>query len=112
MSAGGNRGYDGVPEWDLVESEHRSKLARAINRINGGKFNATGSITLQQGQTTTTLTDSRIFATSFIDFMPTTANAATAKANIFVTNPIKGAATINHASSANADQTFTYLVIG
>jgi hypothetical protein len=112
MSTGSNRGYDGVPEWDQVESEHRSKLARAINRINSGKFNATGSITLQPSQTTTTLTDSRIFATSFIDFMPTTAHAATAKPSIFVTNLVKGAATINHASSTNTDQAFTYLVIG
>jgi hypothetical protein len=112
MSTGSNRGYDGVPEWDQVESEHRSKLARAINRINGGKFNATGSITLQPSQTTTTLTDSRVSATSFIDFMPKSAHAAAAKPSIFVTNLINGAATVNHASSANTDQTFTYLVIG
>lgn len=112
MSTGSNRGYDGVPEWDQVESEHRSKLARAINRINGGKFNATGTITLQPAQTSTMLTDSRIFATSFIAFMPTTGHAAAAKPTIFVTNLVKGSATINHASGASTDQTFTYLVIG
>ena len=28
MSTGGNRGYDGVPEWEAVDTEHRRKLAQ------------------------------------------------------------------------------------
>lgn len=83
-----------------------------VNRLLIGKLNATVDVTLTASVTTTTLNDSRIGASSFLDFMPQTANAATAKANIYVTGRTKGQATINHASSANVDQTFTVLIIG
>jgi hypothetical protein len=112
VSVSVQKGFPPVPENEADEQEHRRKIARAVNRINGGKFNATGSITLRANQTTTTLTDSRIYATSFIWLMPTTANAKTALANVYFTNLLKGSATINHSSSANTDQSFTYLVIG
>ena len=44
--------------------------------------------------------------------MPTTANANTAKANLYVSARADGSATLTHASSSNADQTFGYIVIG
>lgn len=106
------KGFPAVAETSSDEKEHRRQLAQIANRLNRGKFNATGSITLRASQTTTTLTDERIGATSYIDFMPTTAHGATAKQSIFMTNFIKGAATINHASSANTDQSFVYAVLG
>ena len=87
-------------------------LVAFVNRMLIGKLNVTGTITLTAGATSTTLTDSRIGSTSYIDFMPTTANAATAKANLYVSARTKGAATLTHALSANTDQTFVYVVIG
>lgn len=87
-------------------------LVAFVNRLLLGKLNCSGTITLNTGATNTTLTDHRIGATSFIGFMPQTANAATAHASIYVTGQTKGSATINHASSLNTDQTFRYAILG
>lgn len=107
-------GFPGVPKLLPDEKEHRRQLAQVINdQLNRGKFNCTTSVTLAVSPaTTTTLVDERIGYGSYVDFMPTTANAATAKAGIYVTNRIKGSLTINHAASVNADQTFTVVILG
>jgi hypothetical protein len=113
MSTGSNRGYDGVPDWEASESEHRRKLARAINRINGGKLNCTLDVTLRAGQGTTTIIDPRIAATSFLSWMPQTASASAAeRAGIYVSSRAKGAAVLNHAVNAAADQILTILILG
>jgi hypothetical protein len=112
MSGGRSKGFPGVAEVVSDITEHLRQIARVINTILRGKLNAVGTITLTASAISTTLTDDRIGAESHIDFMPTTANAATAKASIFVDGRKQGEATIHHASSANTDQTFTYLVIG
>ncbi len=113
MSTGGNRGYDGVPEWEAVESEHRRKLARAINRINEGKINCTLDVTLRPGQATTTIVDPRVAATSFLCWMPQTASASVAeRAGIYVSNRAKGSAVLNHAANAATDQTLTIVILG
>lgn len=106
-------GYPGIPKNLPDEADHRRKIAEMLNdRINRGKFNCTTSITLTPSVTTTTLIDERLGAGSFVWFMPVTAHASTALANIYVTNQGKGSCTINHASSANVDQTFTVLILG
>ena len=113
MSTGLNRGYDGVPEWEAAESEHRRKLARAINRINQGKLNCTLDVTLTPSQTTTTVADPRIARTSFLSWMPQTASASAAeRAGIYVSGRAKGSAVLNHAASAATDQTLTILILG
>lgn len=84
----------------------------AINAVLRGRISATLIITLAASATTSTFSDTRISPTSFIGLMPQTAHAATAlAAGIYiVTGP--GQATINHASTADDDKTFTALVIG
>lgn len=84
-----------------------------VDTINTlAKRNVGRTVTLNVSATTTTLQDERIGPNSFIWFMPTTANASTALAGVYVSARQKGRATITHASSANSDQTFTYVVIG
>jgi hypothetical protein len=113
MSTGGRHGYDGVPEWETVETEHRRKLARAINRINSGKINCTLDVTLQANQVTTTVVDPRIAPTSFLCWMPQTATASAAeRAGIYVTGRTKGSAVLNHAANAATDQTLTIVILG
>tara|TARA_R100001015_G_C4507069_1_gene79868 strand:+ start:49 stop:378 length:330 start_codon:yes stop_codon:yes gene_type:complete len=97
-----------IPDHDL----HLRLVSTSLNSTIDGKLNSTGSITLRASQTTTTLTDERIGGNSIILFMPTTANANTAKANLYVSSRGEKTATLTHASSANADQTFGYIVIG
>lgn len=107
-------GFPGVAKLLPDEKEHRRQIAQMLNdQVNRGKFNCTVSVTLAVSPaTTTTLTDERIGYGSYIDFMPTTASAATAKASIYVTNRIKGSLTINHAANAAIDQTFTVVILG
>ena len=113
MSTGSNRGFDGVPESEPAESEHRRKLARAINRINQGKLNCTLDVTLQANQTATTVVDPRIARTSVLCWMPQTASASTAeRAGIYVSSRSKGSAVLSHAANAATDQTLTILILG
>lgn len=84
----------------------------ALNRMLLGKLNCTGDVTLASSVTTTTLTDSRITARSFIDLMPQTESAKNAKSTVWISGRGTGTATINHALDITTDRTFTYLIIG
>lgn len=108
------KGFPPVAELKVDEKEHRRELAKKINLMNAGKVNCTQTgFTLNTSATTTTLTDSRLYANTYVDFMPTTAHAAAAKvAGMWVTGQKKGSCTVNHTSSANTDQVFTALIIG
>lgn len=101
-------GYLGLPSHGGTPRE----VATVVNRLNQGKMNVTGEITLTASSTTTTLTDPRIGPDSVIEFMPLTANAATAKASLYVTDRGDGTATLNHSSTADADKTFGYAILG
>jgi hypothetical protein len=97
-----------MPDHDL----HLRLISSSLNNTIDGKVNSTGDITLTASATTTTLTDARIGLNSKIFFMPTTANASTANANLYVSARADGSATLTHVSSANTDQTFGYSVFG
>ena len=104
--------YKTVPLSVPDQSVHLRMLSLALNNTIAGKINSTGSATLTASATTTTLTDERIGSGSVILFMPTTANASTAYANLYVSARIEGSATLTHSSSANTDQTFGYVIFG
>tara|TARA_R100000656_G_C3862961_1_gene110348 strand:+ start:232 stop:540 length:309 start_codon:yes stop_codon:yes gene_type:complete len=84
-------------------------LANVVNGILDGKVNSTGSVTLANSATTTTLSDDRIGGDSVILFMPTTSDASTV--TIHVTGRQKGQATLNHAS-ATTTRSFDYVIFG
>lgn len=106
-------GYPTAPEAWSNEVEHRRKIARTANLALGGKLNAVTTVTLTPNATSTTLTDARIGANTYIDFSPRTTDAVTALASgLFVSSKKAGQATLTHASSANSDQTFDVLLIG
>jgi len=107
------KGYQGVPQMLPDEKEHRRQLAQAVNNQLAGKLNAVILVTLTPSSTSTTVIDARIGANTFIGFSPRTANAVTAAiSGLFVSSKKNGQATLTHASSANADQTFDVLLIG
>lgn len=87
-------------------------LVDVVNNAISGRTNNTGSVTLTASSTTTTLTDRRLSADSKVVFEPTTANAATARAALYVSAKASGSFTLTHASSANTDQTFDYVITG
>ena len=78
--------YKTVPLSVPDQAAHLRMISIALNNTIGGKINSTGSLT--------------------------TANASTAFANLYVSARVDGSATLTHASSANVDQTFGYVVFG
>lgn len=104
--------YNAIPKapqsWERIWAE---RLVYAVNLLIA-KANCTLDLTLDPLATVTTLTDFRIHPGCVLGFMPVTANAATAKPSIYVTNVGKGSADINHASAAAVDQTFRVSIVG
>lgn len=100
-----------VPRSWTNESDHRARLADAVNNILRGKINNVGEITLTASSATTTLTDIRIGKDSIVLMQPTTANAAAALSGLYFGTPGNGTITINHANNAQADKSFRYAVL-
>ena len=90
----------------LVPPGRTEIIQRQANAMQG-KLNIGGSVTLTG--TSTTLIDSRIGNQSLILFMALDAGGANAFDSIYVTNRIKGQATLNHQ---NSTATLEYVVIG
>lgn len=59
-------GFPGVTVYLSNEEEHRREIARAINRINRGKFNCTVDVTLSVNTGATVIADNRIGFTSAV----------------------------------------------
>lgn len=90
------------------------RLAGAIGEIADGRSNGVGSVTLDDGATTTVVADRRIGTDTVISFMPTTANAAAevGAGGMYVGTVTEGSFTITHANNAQTDRTFTYCLQG
>lgn len=106
------RGYQGVPEFEPNGAEHRKKIARLSNLLLQGKLNSVIQVTLTANAATTTVTDKRIGANTWIGFSPLTANAAAAQSGLYVSSQTNGSATLTHANNAQSDRTFNVLLIG
>ncbi len=85
------------------------ETSEIVNNILSGKLNATGTVTLTNSATTTTVADYRVGGDSVILFMPTTSDAASE--NIWVSARSKNSFTITHAS-ASTTRSYAYAVIG
>ena len=89
------------------------EISEVVNGIMQGKTNNTGTVTLAVASaTTTTINDERIGYDSIITFMPTTANAASAMTNLYVSAKTKGSATLTHSANVSADKTYSYIIVG
>jgi len=98
-----------VPTFTDNQDEYNRVSANAVNGLLDGKINATGSITLTNSSTTTTLSDARIGGNSVIFLMPTSSDAA--NESWYITGIDKQTATINHSSDTTT-RTFKYAVFG
>lgn len=89
------------------------EISEVVNNLVEGKSNNTGTVTLAVASaTTTTLYDERIGYDSVIVFMPTTANAASAMTNLYVSAKTQGSATLTHSANTSANKTYGYIVVG
>lgn len=86
------------------------QVSEVVNNAMSGKINNSGIVTLTNGGTSTTLTDERLGYESCVFLSPTTANAAALSP--YISAKANGSCTITHTSSANADLTFDYIIIG
>lgn len=91
-----------------------TKFAFAIQQMAMGRSNAVGSVTLRDGQTTTTVTAPNCGASSKVFLFPATANAAAVVATTYIlsANITAGQFIITHASDADTDQTFYWVALG
>lgn len=110
----GNLNFPGVPEVGTNDVEHRRKIARALNGALQGKLNSTKAFTLTANAASSTVTDARLTANSFIGFMPTTANASAeiGAGTIYIGTRNNGTAIVTHANNAQSDRTYQLLIIG
>lgn len=91
-----------------------NRLAAAFNGLLAGKLNARAEATLTANAGSTTITDPRASAFSYIGLMPKTANASAEIGNgtIYVSQRNNGSFVLTHANAAMTDRTFVYLIIG
>lgn len=109
-------GFPAAPRWLPNGEEHRRLLGEAVQRLAGGKTNNVTKLTLTANAASTTVTDARIGAASYIGFMPETANAAAelAAGTLYVPDSgrVNGSVSITHANNAQTDRTFRIVIIG
>jgi hypothetical protein len=86
--------------------------AFVIRQNKEGKTNNTGTVTLADGSSTTTVTDRRAGADSVITFMPTTANAASDLPNLYVSSRSDGQFELTHTNNSQQDRTYGYVITG
>ncbi len=102
-------GFPGLPP----DADAR-RIVAVVNRVNLGKLNCTGTVTLLAGLSITTVADHRATADSVVMFMPLSASAASEQAagGMYVSVRATGSFAIAHANNAQVDRTFGYAVIG
>lgn len=113
MSAA-NLGTPPAPLYSPDEKEHRREIASVLNRVVGGKLNATIDVTLTANAATTTVNDARIGYYSFIcPYMALTAHGADDLTwGIWVDNIMSTSCRLNHRTDHNTDRTLRVLIIG
>lgn len=88
------------------------RVSTAIRQLASGRSNATGTVTLATGVTTTTVTNVNCSIEAQILLSPKTANAAGAVATTFVSAVANGSFTLTHANLGTTDRTFGYVFLG
>lgn len=88
------------------------QVATVVRNLVDGKINSTGTVTLTASASSTDVSDQRVGGDSVVLLMPTTSNAAAALATTFVSARAKQSFTVSHASNAQTDRTFSYVILG
>ena len=89
-----------------------TKINRAIQQLEQGRLNVTGTCTLAAGATTTTVKALNCGAASQVLLTAKTADAAAALATTYISAVANGSFTITHANTAQTDRTFGFACLG
>jgi hypothetical protein len=86
-------------------------IINTIQQIIRGRTNATGTVTLETGTTTTTVQDDNVAPGDTILLSPQNADAADELLTVWVSATAKGEFTLTHSNDVTT-RTFRYLVAG
>ena len=94
------------------ETEHRQKLALAVNNLIDGKGNFATQLTLKIESLSTVLTDDRIRPTTSVALTPLTPSAQAMVGSGMSVTPGVGSATLYHRMTAIPDVTYGVTLLG
>lgn len=83
-----------------------------INEILKGRMNNTGTFTLTANATSTVVSDNLYQSDQIPHWTPTTANAAGAVTNVYLSARANGSFTLTHSNTATTDRTYLYTRLG
>lgn len=89
-----------------------AKFALAIQQLYAGRSNASGSVALAAGATSTVVSAPNCAPQCAVFLFPKTANAAAALATTFISAVGKQSFTITHATGVSVDRSFFYVCLG
>jgi hypothetical protein len=95
-----------------TQDKDLAKFALSLQQLASGRSNATGSVTLTAGATSTVVTPDNCAPGSAVFLFPKTANAAAALSTTYVGTVGKQTFTITHANNAQTDRSFFYVCLG
>lgn len=98
-----------VPVQGLDQQTQLILLSETLNKVISGRANNVGTLTLTAGTTTTTVLDNQFESGMVPVLIATTANAAAATANVYVSARANGSFTLTHSNTATLDRTFLYV---
>lgn len=104
--------FEPVPPAPIQWSRMWAARVQQMINVLLSKANCAADLTLTAGAASTTFSDPRLSAFTVLTFMPTTANAATAHATIYVDDQNTGTCTVHHANTADTDKTFRVAIHG
>ena len=94
------------------EKEHRRQIAVYLREAHQGHLGNVGAVTLSTATAATAVVDFRVGPSSYIGFMPTTANAAAELPNLYVSSRSAEGFTIAHSNTSTADRAYSYCILG
>lgn len=96
-----------------IPSATTREISNVVNRLLNGKINSTGTLTLDTGTASTAISDINVTVGSYINFMPTSADAATELGSgaMYVSSRDKATFTVSHSTSTASTRTFVYVVL-
>lgn len=91
-----------------------TKINVALEQIDQGRLNCSGTFTLAASATSTTVPAPTVTNGTEIVFSPTTANAAAAMGTTYVlpSNVSPGSFIVTHGTATSTDRTFNWVGIG
>lgn len=83
-----------------------------VNEMLKGRMNNTGTFTLTANATSTVVSDNLYQSDQIPHWTPTTANAAGAVTNVYLSARENGSFTLTHSNTATTDRTYLYTRLG